>query len=121
MMQMWARGRRPDRAMHWFQQMLSHRVKPNAVTFTSLVGGFLRAGFHEEAAQVFESMVENCVGPTLDTYAALLVEYTHCGNADVADRLVGLMRKCGGPAHEVLRMILRVLRRDEEILWRDVG
>lgn len=63
-----------------FSQAASFNLKPDVVTFTTLVQGFLKAGQPDDAAKVIKAMLARGVQPNERLYSMLIADLSHRGN-----------------------------------------
>lgn len=62
-------------ALEVFNEMISHKCKPNICSYTALVNAFAREGLCEKAEEIFEQMQEAGLEPDVYAYNALMEAY----------------------------------------------
>lgn len=63
-----------EEACGLFEEMLKNRVEPDIVTFTALIGGYVRSGHISKAWDVFRNINKNVQKPTLKAYTVFMRE-----------------------------------------------
>ncbi|XP_073013910.1 pentatricopeptide repeat-containing protein At2g03880, mitochondrial-like [Typha latifolia] len=75
-----------------YEEMLSQGVKPNCVTFTSILSSCSHSGLLDEGRRVFESMSRaHGVNPTVEHYACMVDLLGRAGNIEDALELISRM------------------------------
>ncbi|CAK7334707.1 unnamed protein product [Dovyalis caffra] len=109
-------------AMEIFQQMEQSNVKPNALTFLSLLSACTHAGHVDEGRQLFDRMQYYSVKPNLKHYSCMVDLLGRSGDLQDAEELVQSMPICpdGGvwgtllsacKIHNEIEMAIRVAKR----------
>lgn len=62
-------------ALKLFNEMRSHKCKPNICTYTALVNAFAREGLCEKAEEIFEQLQGAGIEPDVYAYNALMEAY----------------------------------------------
>jgi len=81
-------------AMEVFQQMEQSNVKPNAITFLSLLSACTHAGYVDEGKQLFDRMQYYSIKPNLKHFACMADLLGRSGNLKEAEDLVQSMPIC---------------------------
>eukprot|EP01018_Ginkgo_biloba_P019942 Gb_25604 [translate_table: standard] len=75
-----------------FEQMLQAGVKPDQVTFISVLSACSHAGLVDEGYQYFSSMSQDhCITPRADHYACMIDLLGRCGHLDEAENFINNM------------------------------
>jgi pentatricopeptide repeat protein len=69
-------------------------VKPNVVTYTTMMSGFCRKGLKEEADALFREMKEEGPLPDSGTYNTLIRAHLRDGDKAASAELIREMRSC---------------------------
>uniref|UniRef100_A0A453HKQ1 Pentatricopeptide repeat-containing protein n=1 Tax=Aegilops tauschii subsp. strangulata TaxID=200361 RepID=A0A453HKQ1_AEGTS len=78
-------------ALHVYEEMLSQSVKPNCITFTSVLSSCSHSGLVTDGRMIFESMRKvHGVEPTSEHYACMV---DLLGRAGAIEEAVGLIKK----------------------------
>ncbi|XP_037429662.1 pentatricopeptide repeat-containing protein At3g12770-like [Triticum dicoccoides] len=78
-------------ALHVYEEMLSQRVKPNCITFTSVLSSCSHSGLVTDGRMIFESMRKvHGVEPTSEHYACMV---DLLGRAGAIEEAIGLIKK----------------------------
>lgn len=76
-------------ALALFKQMTGEGLKPDGITFTSVLSACSHAGLVKEGVEVFTKMVsEYCVNPTMEHYGCVASLLSRCGNLNEALELI---------------------------------
>lgn len=98
---LWGKAGNVDKAMFWYQSMLSAGLRPNVPTCNSLLSAFLRTKRYGDAYSVLQNMLNLDLVPSLQTYTLLLscCTETHYPQKSVCCELMAVT---GHPAHMFL-------------------
>lgn len=81
-----------NEAIHLFEEMLSHGLKPDEATFVGIMSACSRAGLVEKGKQYFESMVkEHGIVPTPDHYTCMIDLLSRAGKLKEAKSFISKM------------------------------
>ncbi|XP_078444989.1 pentatricopeptide repeat (PPR) superfamily protein [Wolffia australiana] len=81
-----------DKALSLFQEMLSERTLPDAVTFTTVLSACAHAGAVSRARRIFDSMMDEYgIEPSMEQYACMAGVLSRAGMLDEALRLTQKM------------------------------
>ncbi|GAB4828998.1 hypothetical protein Ancab_018655 [Ancistrocladus abbreviatus] len=73
----------------FFENMLAHGLKPDAVTFVAVLSACSRAGLVEKGQLYFESMVrEHCIQPISDHYTCMIDLFSRAGRLEEAKEFI---------------------------------
>ncbi|KAJ1278412.1 hypothetical protein BS78_04G077600 [Paspalum vaginatum] len=81
-----------EKALRIYQEMLSRGVKPNCITFTSILSSCSHSGLVSDGRRIFESMSnDHGVEPTADHYACMVDLLGRAGAIEEAVRFIRKM------------------------------
>ncbi|ESQ56272.1 hypothetical protein EUTSA_v10024703mg [Eutrema salsugineum] len=83
---------RAEKALSLYDDMVSHGVKPNEVTFVGLIYACSHVGFVSKGREIFQAMTEDYrIRPSLQHYTCLLDLLGRSGLLDEAESLIHTM------------------------------
>ncbi|KAK3210889.1 hypothetical protein Dsin_015595 [Dipteronia sinensis] len=94
-----------ESVMNWFKEMEKEGVRPDSITFLSLLAACGRTGMVDTGCQLFESMVkDHHIEPFTEHYSCMVDMLGRTGRLKEAEELVGSIP--GGPGLSVLQSLL---------------
>ncbi|CAN0027358.1 unnamed protein product [Scytosiphon promiscuus] len=85
-----------EKAMDLFRGMRYNNVKPNLMTFNTLIAGLNRAHVPTIALELYEEMMEmGGIAPDVYTYSSLVTAYARLGDVENAVKVLSDMAKSG--------------------------
>ncbi|XP_021771743.1 pentatricopeptide repeat-containing protein At1g62680, mitochondrial-like [Chenopodium quinoa] len=86
-----------QQALDLFSSMKTKGIKPNVVTYTSLIRGLYNSGCGDEAQRVLTEMLESNIAPNIKTYSMLVDMFCKDGCVDQAQSILKHMIEIGVP------------------------
>lgn len=81
-----------EKALRIYQEMVSRGVKPNCITFTSILSSCSHSGLVSDGRRIFESMAnDHGVEPTADHYACMVDLLGRSGDIEEAIKFIRMM------------------------------
>ncbi|KAB2623297.1 pentatricopeptide repeat-containing protein [Pyrus ussuriensis x Pyrus communis] len=106
------------KALALFGTMTKKRIKPDVVTFTSLISASCKSGNWEEAVMLFKTMIDHVVLPNIVTYGAVLDALCKEGKTAEALNLVEeMIRRGEKPDVVIYNSLINGLCRTRQ--WRE--
>ncbi|XP_050227329.1 pentatricopeptide repeat-containing protein At4g32430, mitochondrial-like [Mercurialis annua] len=98
-----------DSVMNWFQKMETEGVRPDSITFLSVIAACGRKGMVDMGQIFFDSMIRNYqIEPSSEHYSCMVDMLGRAGRLKEAEELMG--RIPGGPGLSVLQSLLGACR-----------
>ncbi|XP_071715081.1 pentatricopeptide repeat-containing protein At4g18840 [Rutidosis leptorrhynchoides] len=81
-----------ESALELFHELLAHDLKPNEVTFVSVLSACCRSGLLDEGHKMFDLMVHSYgIKPTIEHYGCMVDLFSRCGLLNEAEKVAKLV------------------------------
>ncbi|CAM9775191.1 unnamed protein product [Ectocarpus sp. 13 AM-2016] len=100
--------------MDLFRGMRYHNVKPNLLTFNTLMAGLNKAHVPAVTLELYDEMMEvGGIAPDVYTYSSLVTAYARLGDVEKAVKTLSDMSKSGvKPNRFTLSSVMQVIRKE---------
>lgn len=98
-----------ESVMHIFKEMINEGVKPDSITFLSMLAACSRKGMVDEGRQMWDSMIkDNLIEPSQEHFACMVDMLGRVGRLKEAEELISQIP--GGPSFSALQSLLGACR-----------
>lgn len=77
-------------------------VKPDVITFSTIMNAWSSAGLMDKCQEIFNDMVKSSIEPDIHAFSILAKGYVRCGKPGKAESLLTSMTKSGVPPNVVI-------------------